>query len=446
SQDSVRTDTEDPNAAFYKLSWEDVRKSTNTDTNVSAGTYVVWDDGSLHYYDMNLPEYKAFIESDPTNPGNVVTLDTDAMEYDKKKLTIKQNVFVASTGNSDEFNLIPRGGAQVTPDDEGGGGMVPMDRLEEAAKFGSNLPHTVGSYDSMGAYIDFPAADTSVLAPGTTLKLGSGTFFIEFSTVSDTKATLRLWDQNQLFRDSTPGVVGPPDLSKIFGTTVTDPDFIAANPSAPLVMSQILGALGAGGGSPGGTGKIDLPPTVNADLTPDNLEIEFLPPKGESAILSAYGSINLGSKVTGIGGSITSQRDIRLVGAGSSLEANIEDGLNLYAKGDILLSSLLPTGSDKYEYKSFKMKGVIYAWGDFDARIGMDHEDVTKWGNFGLQGALVAYGSKNQTELGDPGDGDGGDIRIQAKSVKLKFDPAYLSAFTNEVEPGPFKQTLLDVH
>ena len=210
--------------------------------------------------------------------------------------------------------------------------------------------------------------------------------------------------------------------------------------------SEWTSIAGGGGGSPGGTGKIDLPPTVDADLTPDNLEIKFEPPKGESAILSADGSINLGSKVTGVGGSITSQRDIRLVGAGSSLEANVEDGLNLYAKGDILLSSLLPKGADKYEYKSFNMKGVIYAWGDFDARIGMEHEDVTKWGSFGLQGSLVAYGAKNQPELGDPGDGDGGDIRIKAKSVNLTFDPAYLSAFTNEVEPGPFMQTLFNVH
>lgn len=444
SQDSVRIDTEDPNAAFYKLSWEDVRKSTNADTNVNAGTYVVWDDGSLHYYDMNLPEYKAFIESEPTNPGTVVTLESDAMSYDNKKLKITQNVFISSTGNSDEFNLIPRGGAQVTPDDEGGGGPIPTGKLEEAAKIGSDLPHTVGSYDSAGAYIDFPFADTSVLSPGNKLTLGSGTFYIEFETVSSTKATLRLWDTDQLFRTS-PGA-NPPDLGKIFATTVTDTDFIALNPSAPLVMSQILGSLGAGGGSPGGTGKIDLPPTVDADLTPDSLEIEFAPPKGESAILSADGSINLGSKVTGVGGSITSQRDIRLVGAGSSLEANVEEGLNLYAKGDILLSSLKPTGADKYEYKNFKMKGVIYAWGDFDARIGMEHEDVKKWGDFSLQGSLVAYGSKNRPELGDPGDGDGGDIRIQAQKVKLKFDPAYLSAFTTEVEPGPFKQTLFNVH
>ena len=167
SRDTVRTDTEDPNAAFYKLSWEDVRKSTSADTNVDAGTYVVWDDGSLHYYDMNLPEYKAFIESDPTNPGTTVTLDSDAMKYDKKKLTIKQNVFVSSTGNSDEFNLIPRGGAQVTPDDEGGAvGPIPIDELEQAVKRASSLPYTVSSPDNMGAYLDFPTADLSIVPPG----------------------------------------------------------------------------------------------------------------------------------------------------------------------------------------------------------------------------------------------------------------------------------------
>ena len=297
----------------------------------------------------------------------------------------------------------------------------------------------------MGSYLDFPTADLSIVPPGAPLVLGSGSFELQFYTKPGGEATLKIYDSNRLFRKG-PALDAPPDFSKILTTAVTDPDFIAANPSAPQIMSKILGSLGAGGGSPGGTGKIDLPPTVDADLNPDNLEIKFEPPKGESAILSADGSINLGSKVSGVGGSITSQRDIRLVGAGSSLEANVEDGLNLYAKGDILLSSLMPKGADKYEYKNFNMKGVIYAWGDFDARIGMEHEDVTKWGSFGLQGSLVAYGAKNQAELGDPGDGDGGDIRIKAKSVKLTFDPAYLSAFTNEVEPGPFKQTLFNVH
>ena len=61
------------------------------------------------------------------------------VKYDKKKLTIKQNVFVSSTGNSDEFNLIPRGGAQVTPDDEGGGGPIPIDELEQAVGKGITL-------------------------------------------------------------------------------------------------------------------------------------------------------------------------------------------------------------------------------------------------------------------------------------------------------------------
>lgn len=79
--------------------------------------------------------------------------------------------------------------------------------------------------------------------------------------------------------------------------------------------------------------------------------------------------------------------------------------------------------NDKYEFKNIKLKGLVYTWGDFHAKLGSDDPDA-KRGQFGLEGTLVAFG-------GDPANGKPatttkGLVNISAEDVKLKFDPAYL--------------------
>lgn len=432
SQSNVTTDIEDPNENFYKLEWDDVKKAKPTDTKVPAGTYVVWDDGSVHFYDMNYSDYVSFIEANPTDAGTTPTFDPKTVEVSSGKIKIKGNVFVESSVNSDEFNFIPRGGAEEDP---GGGGLIPQSELPTAVDTVVNSAPAPWATDVVGSQFTFTGVDTSLLSSPVVITTGSN-FSVRLSAQGPNDGLLQITDRYNAYRES--GMGTDVSLKAVFSAVLTDPAILAMDPAAVTKLGLMMGSLS---NSSGGMGKLDLG-AVTPKKTADDLEVTFEPEKGQTAILSADGDINIGSKVKGQGASITSGKNLKIVGAGSDLSANIADGLNLYAKGDITLSSLNPKGSDAYEYKDFKMKGVIYAWGDFRAKLGKDDSRVSKWGKFNLQGALVAYGSKNQTALGKPGTGDGGAIDIGAQSANLVFDPAYLAAFTYKVEPGPLKQTL----
>ena len=169
----------------------------------------------------------------------------------------------------------------------------------------------------------------------------------------------------------------------------------------------------------------DLNPGTGDTTTAEDLEINFEPPDGESATLSSDGNIRIGAKLKGEGASITSQGSLSVVGAGADLSAtaNAEEGVNMYAKGDITLSTLKDKGNDQYEFKDIKLKGLVYTWGDFDAKMGNDDPSV-KRGKFSLEGTLVAYGGDPAN--GKPANTNKGLVNIDAEEVKLKFDPAYL--------------------
>ena len=159
--------------------------------------------------------------------------------------------------------------------------------------------------------------------------------------------------------------------------------------------------------------------------TAEKLDVTFAPPKGESATLSAEGNIRIGAKLAGEGASVISGGTLKVIGAGANLAAtpNAEEGVNMYARGDITLSTLKEKNDGSYEFKDIKLKGLVYTWGDFKAKLGSQDPDV-KWGKMALEGTLVAYG-------GDPANGkptntSKGLVNITAEQIKLKFDPAYL--------------------
>ena len=56
---------------FYSVKWENVHQAdsnpnTSTAVHIPAGTYAAWEDGSVHYFDKTLSQYRRFI----ANPGN----------------------------------------------------------------------------------------------------------------------------------------------------------------------------------------------------------------------------------------------------------------------------------------------------------------------------------------------------------------------------------------
>lgn len=116
---------------FYTLDWADIHQadpdpSTSDAIQINGGTYVWWDDDSLHYYDLSFDDYKTFISTAPNDPGTVLSnnlaevrsatnlsnnpsgLDTSDGKFElSKDLRV-----VPSAGSVSDFTLIPRQGTQ----------------------------------------------------------------------------------------------------------------------------------------------------------------------------------------------------------------------------------------------------------------------------------------------------------------------------------------------
>lgn len=433
----VGTYQEDVDSEFYKLEWDDVKKAEPTDAKVAAGTYVLWDDGSLHYYNMSYQAYAAHIQANPTDPGTPAALDSASMQLNGTTLEVTANTYVEPTGATNEFNLIPRKGAQEDlPGLNLSGSGTLADQNSEFQAIVDDSPFVSQPGGLEKATWTIPLANP--LPANVYIEQGvpaNGTGW-NLSLIDDGNGTGRLI-LNDLYQSN-------------LGVPVDDNPRLALTQALQILVSSsnpdyatLLSYVSSGGHTT--MKELDLP-GVTTNLSADQVKVKFKPPGGKSAILSAEGNVRLGSRVEGEGGSITSGGTIRLVGSGSKLSANIEDGLNLYAKGDVVLSSLRPNSDGTFDFKSFEMKGVIYTWGDFTAKIGYDSPTVNGWGKFKLTGALVSYGSRGNSVLGTPGNGAGGAIDIRAREVDLTFDPAYLVAFRRVPDPGPLRQTFRTVY
>jgi len=446
----VTPNTENPSDGFYKLTWDDVKKAQSSDPKLLSGTYVLWDDGKLHRYNMSYADYVTFIQANPADPGTVVatndmpsTMTLDVSDLNKPKLRITGNVYIDGAGQAtDEFNFIPRQGAQEDPPGTDDGGGTPLtDAQMVTAVLGSLGAPSVGS---SAGWTGGPKAARWTVPIGTpfgsTITAGTGNWnsgtYWGIRAVDNGNGTATLMIDSGYQPLLSPDIPGNPQGALAAGMTL-----MAGNPQ----FSQLLSALTGSGATPTDSMKeLNLGASASqATLKPDNLTVEFKPTSGKSAILSAEGSVRFGSNVKGDGGSVTSGGQIRIVGAGSDLNASAEEGLCLYAKDDVVLSGLKKEGASTYKYKNFHMKGVVYTWKNFRAKVGYDDPSITAWGDFTLQGALVAYGGDPS---GNPGDGDGGAISIAAKDAELKFDPAFLVQLKNTPVPGPLTRTLYTVY
>lgn len=445
----VTPGTENPADGFYKLTWDDVKKAQSSDPKLLAGTYVLWDDGTLHRYNMSYADYAAHIQANPSDAGTVVgandlpsTMSLDVSDTNKPKLQITGNVFIDGAGQAtDEFNFIPRKGAQEDPpgtEEEGGTPLTDAQMVTQVLTSLSGAP-VVGS---AGGWTGGPKAARWTVPIGTpfgaTITAGTGSWsagtYWGIRAVDNGDGTASLMIDSGYQPLLSPDITANPQAALAAGMAM-----MAGNPQ----FSQLLSALTGSGATPTDSMKELNLGAAQANLKPDNLTVEFKPTSGKSAILSADGSVRIGSNVKGDGGSITSGGQIRIVGAGSDLNASAEEGLCLYAKGDVVLSGLKKEGATSYKYKNFHMKGVIYTWKNFRAKVGYDDPSITEWGAFSLQGALVAYGGD---PAGNPGDGEGGAIDIAARESKLEFDPGYLVQIKNTPTPGPLTRTLYTVY
>ncbi|MBT9584436.1 hypothetical protein IV102_13925, partial [bacterium] len=114
----VTAATEAASDGLPVMTWAQVRKATTN--NLAAGTYVFFDDGSLHYYDLTSAEYRTYM-SNAANHADLGTTITDAMlptslELGDSKLEVRGDTLVvpSATGKKD-LAILPRKGAAAGP-------------------------------------------------------------------------------------------------------------------------------------------------------------------------------------------------------------------------------------------------------------------------------------------------------------------------------------------
>jgi hypothetical protein len=427
---TVNAQTELETDGLYSIQWGDVHKATAGPSNqIQAGVYTVWQDGTLHYYDMDLASYRTHIAANPADAGvvpaplpstvsySVTGANTPAMQA---KFTVTGDTAVAtSAGTHTDLVIIPKKGAEAGDGSPGGG------TVAESSVFtgmttsqGGGLPvNWDGSKfeysGSMSTFIDKVAQAYNPVYPSD-WNLGSSTMVANLGSSTVT-----------IEHAPNPSITSSKISTLLMGPVMS---YINANPTDPAVLAALadLSVVPGGGGE---LSEVPLPDTT----VPQNLLMSFEPAGSSSAALSGVGNVTLGAKVEGEGGSITAEGDINLVGLGVALSAatNPKEGVSMYAKGDVLISTY-----DKLAdaYHDAALKGVVYCWGDFNALLGKGTlTDGTKWGRLNLTGALVAYG-KDPSDVVNPA--TMGHVNIKARSAELKFDSSYLLSIMSAMPGG----------
>lgn len=432
---AINVATEDPAAGFYELQWDEIRRAGTGDETLAAGIYVWWDDGSLHYYDRSYDDYVTFITANPTDGGTVVDPSnlSQAFEVDlaNRTMTVRQDLLIAPTANGTrDFAVIPRSGAQEEPDSAAASQQL-------SVQYPSSVSSAVAYYNQMQDYNMALHALLIQIAPqggnfngsqGGSISwypqqpyivINGGQYLEDFFGGSDTF-------------QAAGGVVNP-----LYANLVQGQEFSldVTGLNSFLTQQQQQGQVQVLSPAPG---AIDLG-SITDDLNVTDLELHFKPAEGESAVLSSSGNVRIGAGVFGTGGSITSEGDIRIVGARTDLAANPNgaQGVNLYAQGDIILSALAPDPNNpgNFVYHDFDLKGVIYTWSNFSAQLGYQGNDVSRWGSLNIEGALVAYGGDPSED--EPGANGGGVIDLVAGSANVTFDPGYLAGLQENPTPSP---------
>jgi hypothetical protein len=403
---------------FYQIGWDDVPKAPPAAGQLPAGTYVFWDDGSLHYYDMAPKDYPAFIDAhttsagvtDSAGAGTVIPLPASLaggafkanFNSGKASVDVVADVAVAAspTGVTD-VAILPKKGAALDPSSETAG----LSSTQVSSMFTSQATNQYALSDSA---IGLLAAFGESVVPA-----GGGNYPI---TVGPGVANL-----------STAGNV----LNLNGGATLTAlipmiQNFAAANPTDPAVSAYLTA------NSAQTTGGVPTNAAIkNSSLDPEDISVDLQADHaGKNVILSNNaGSIIFGAQVKGQGSSIVAGNEIQVLGAGTDLSAatDPEKGLNVYAKGDVTLSTYNPDNVTKGKSRRFNkisLRGIVYTWGDFKAILGNEAVSPSLWGSLSLNGTLVAYGGDPAVGVGsNPGKGR---VDILASRADLRFDSVYL--------------------
>ncbi len=419
---SVVQTAETATDSLYPIPWSQVHTADGSNV-LPAGTYVFWDDGSLHYFDMSVSDYYNFMANpvNQANPGRPLNLPSTVVASSsnsganlKAKLTITGDTLVGAATNTTSLAVIPQKGVDGGP--ETGGGAPPASTMATAISTGTSLIQrsTWNMPLSSQITVSNPAGFNLLnnVAQWSASK-GVGTY---------SAGNWNLPVGGALNNLGSASTVGNIDISGLGVLTAQISRYIAANPTDPNWASFAT--------------SMSLPTTTRRDeiagvpslARPQNIEIKFDAPGNGGATLTGPGDITLASKLSGNGASITAEGNLNLLGLGVDLSAmtNPTQGVSLYSKKDITISTYDKHAGGKYHDVS--LKGVVYAWGNFKALLGSSTLAESKWGKLKLTGAMIAYG-KDPADTVNPT--TAGDIEVLARDATLKYDPAYLLDFSS---------------
>jgi hypothetical protein len=169
--------------------------------------------------------------------------------------------------------------------------------------------------------------------------------------------------------------------------------------------------------------------TENPDIV--TYEMKFNGPKSDVNTFYSSGDFYVQGPVQGQGTSVIAGGALTINNGGVDITVNpnADSGVNLYAKGDLSLSTNV-NGKAKggTEYADLKMSGVAFTWGNFEAILDNPAGGASKAGKFEITGALTAYGGDPAVD--NPGANGAGNVSIWAKDPKLKYDPSFTSGIT----------------
>ncbi len=470
-REGITAGEEDINSAFYQVAWDQVQEPREGAGELSAGVYVFWAEQGLRYFDMTYDDYMQKISENPSfvqDSGEPATLPEgmvfvpagevgpDGERSDRHRFVITDDIRVTSTLHTSDLTIMPRGGAKekVLPDPWES---EPGTTAEPEQAPGPNDPEFWAGAVAEG---DLPKDQEGLIdvlsirlgEPGLWNSASPGASFWAapvhhlLTKISPTGGVIHntygelSWDADNIY----PTQMSEPSafLDYLFRGRaeiegIPNPDSRYLEPTKPGgtpgaynfrvdLLQDIF--FPAGGFDPKQLNEIDLEGLgvsgEDLELGPQDFELSFQPQGSEGVRFQGPGDIRFATDVRGQGASIKAEGQIRVVGVGMQFDAGSgEEGprVSLYAKDDIVLSTLRRNAEGEYYFEGLDLRGVLYSWRDIELRTSDEERTAPV---IYLQGSMVAYGGDPAYQT--PGQGEGGEIRFIAQNVDLMFDPHYL--------------------
>lgn len=476
---------ESANAALMEVEWNKVSRSSQEDPlQLPAGVYAVSggdtdsSDGSrVKYYPVSFADYRQALVAGQQPPSAPVPeafmervslngkewVNPDGVTEKRDLITFERDIDVTPVGQQKDFAIVPASGAKQKSHSNGTATVTASGLSSVSMPDQHDTGEAILQYlrsRSGGQPVEFALGgqtyryDGSNLQGGSFAQVAQGVFAgesLEFvgSPPPNLPGTQR--GQSQVVNNPLSGGIGV-SMGGSRQLSVTDPSAfmgdvqqVTGNVPASVVQTNV--------------DPLEIPASALADGTrPQDLEIAFAPTAGKSAAIRSQGSVLLATHLSGKGGAVVAASRIDVVGLGIDMTAHQgeRDGVSLYAKGDINISTY---DQKRNKYWDASIKGVIYTKGNLNVRLGESKEegagDEPGWGTFDFLGAAIAQGSATgvivdnapplhdvRTPGGDGGTGGGieaqsslsasvGNADMVARGIRLFYEPKFLAPYVD---------------